>query len=128
MFKLAPHAIASAVICLLPGCSDDGTVTVTGTVVSQGQKLTRGLVAFHGQGKPHGAPIDADGNYLIRIPPGDYTVTISAPALPPAGWREGDPLPEMKAPVNARYALPTDSELTIEVPANGTHSFDLDLQ
>ena len=110
-------AVVFAAACL--GCGDDGLVQVTGVVSYQSQPLTRGLVAFHGLQQPFGAPLDGQGRFDTRLPPGEYQVTVSAPALPPADWREGEPLPEMKALVPARFALPKTSGLRVTVEPKG---------
>ena len=120
MKRLVAASFLLVSVTTFVGCGGDGLVTVSGKVRSNGELLPRGLVGFHSEARPVGAPISSEGHYQAHLPAGEYRVTVSAPPLPPEGWVEGQPLPEMEVLVDPRYALPKTSRLLITVPADKT--------
>lgn len=107
----------SVLCCGLPGCrgTDEGQL-ITGTVSFRGQVVPRGIINFIGPDKvPLGGPIGPDGTYECRLAPGQYTVIVSAPALPEGDWKDGDPPPEGPPAVPAKYGRPQTSGLSARV-------------
>ena len=104
-------------LTMLAGCEQKGDeCLVTGAVSYQGAPLARGMINFVGKdNRPLGGPILPDGTFECRLPPGEYDVTVAAPAVPPDGWKEGDPLPEDDLALPARYALRQSSGLKATV-------------
>jgi hypothetical protein len=126
------HAVVLGLL-LIPtvGCGDSEFVqSVTGSVSYRGDSLTHGIVSFYPPGgRPIGAPIQPDGTYQAKLPPGDYTVAINSPPKLPEGIREGDPMPPPDPnALPTRYAQPNQSGLRVTVSAEGrsqTEDFEL---
>jgi hypothetical protein len=130
-------------LMLLGGCSSQGLVAVSGTVLMDDKPLSGARVVFYPietpananatMGEAYGKTDDA-GRYSLRqtlsdsagAGPGRYRVSISAhtapipdplsDALPPSGDTE---------PIPARYNA--QSELVFDVPAGGTTQADFRL-
>lgn len=125
------------------GCSS-GTSTVSGTVTFQGQSVTSGSVIIYCADKQivRGL-LSKDGKYVIpNVPCGPAVVTVQAASRVPAGLRMKQNLPPMidgptqptiesadpiRIVLPARYALPEESGLTIEVDG-GQITYDVNLK
>jgi hypothetical protein len=102
---------------ILCGCSDSSdAVTVTGAVTFRGAPLGEGdILFFPPTGHPIGAIVDAQGQYSIDLPPGEYRIIVGKSYSFPPGWKEGDPPPVAKNPLPAKYTEPTTTVLTATV-------------
>jgi hypothetical protein len=115
---------------LAPGC-DDGvaTTTVRGKISYNNNPVTFGVINFKAaEGQPLGGEINPDGSYQFELPLGDYQVRIDSPPQMPAGYKEGDPLPQLpprQAP--ARYANFATSGLTATIGAESPQQLDFAL-
>ncbi len=116
-----------AFIALTGGCHRDPVCSVDGKITYRGVVVDHGVINFIGtDNQPHGGPITAEGKFAFDVPPGKYDVIVSAPALPPPGWIEGEPMPELKGGVPEKYSLRHSSNLSLEVSEpQVTHDFDL---
>jgi len=123
--------LSGLMLLVISGCGGSEQVqTVSGTVSYRGNPLDSGLVSFFpGGGRPIGAPINANGTYQAELPPGDYTVAISATPTVPADMQEGDrPPPRDPNALPIRYSTPNQSGLRVTVSAEGrsqTEDFEL---
>ena len=118
-FPRRPHsgefgytAVLGILVVLFAGCGRSDLSDVSGTVTFRGAPVSHGIINFVGSdNQPHGGPISANGSYACEVPFGSYDVIISAPAQPPEGWHEGEPLPELKPGVPEKYGLRQTSGL-----------------
>jgi hypothetical protein len=111
------------------GDADEG-VTVEGKVAYQGEPITNGsLTFFPASGRPITAALSEDGEYSCQLPPGEYRVTVTVGVMPPAGWKEGDPVPPPSIVLPDRYGSRLETPLTATVTAaSGTHTVDFPLE
>jgi hypothetical protein len=102
------------------GCGDDSnTVSVSGQVSHQGERLSNAaLMFFPAEGKPLTAPI-TDGEYSLELPPGEYRVTVTLGAELPPGWKEGDPVPPATRKLPPQFSSRLDTPLKATVSADG---------
>ena len=128
---LQPVALGFA-LSVAVGCSRAPEhTTVKGTVTYKGTPLTHGMIGFHPtSGVPLGAPISAAGTYESQLPPGQYDVTVNAPPKLPAGFKEGDPLPQVNADqIPVQYSRPETSNIALIVESeNGAQAFDITIE
>lgn len=62
-------------ISLLPGCSSGITVhPVSGTVTKDGAPLTEGEIVFTSDTYTDRSPLDAKGDFAVKLPNGDFKV------------------------------------------------------
>jgi hypothetical protein len=113
------------------GCSKVDTIGLEGEVTFDGQPVTTGTISFEPQDTNTGtfvATTVQDGKYALLaekgVKPGFYRIRISAPDLsrapPQAAQAEGSVvIPEL-----IPAAWNANSEVTIEVTADGEHRFD----
>lgn len=108
-----------AFVLAIVGCSNSGDPQITGVVSYEGKKITSGVINFLPKdgGQPLGGPIQAEGTFSCSIPPGEYTVLISAPAAVPEGWKDGDPVPIGRPQVPLKYASRATSDLQTHITA-----------
>ncbi len=109
------------------GCRRNDISEVRGKITYQGKSVSHGIINFIGaDNQPRGGPIAADGTYACQVPLGNYAVIISAPALMPEDWHEGDPVPDLPPDVPEKYGQTQTSNLTATVTErNQTIDFDL---
>jgi hypothetical protein len=132
-------AIGAAVA--IPGCGPGNPLDrqpISGEVTLDGQPLDRGRIKFRPLGSDRGigsGDVIRDGQYAIPtlkgLPPGKYRVEINAPqedtTPPPADLPPGTPVFRVGIErIPARYH--TESELSIDVSADGPNEFDFRLQ
>ncbi|RLS56634.1 MAG: carboxypeptidase regulatory-like domain-containing protein [Planctomycetota bacterium] len=140
-----------ALICLafISGCSELkqstdysklGLVSVTGTVMLDGQPVTSGSIVFEADDKTFSASdLDSSGRYALRfnseqmgVPAGEKTVRINGRPLPreaSSGGEGHDPDARPKADVVSSVPVCYDQESKIRVSvAAGTLVFDFDLK
>jgi len=111
---------------------------ISGEVTLDGEPLDRGRIKFRPQGSDRGigsGDVIRDGRYAIPtlkgLPPGKYRVEINAPqedtSPPPDDLPPGTPVFRVGIErIRARYH--TESELSIDVSADGRNEFDFHLQ
>lgn len=127
-------AIATAQLCVV-GCGGTYDATVSGEVTLDGNKVTRGTVAYIpvASGPPAFASIDSDGSYSVRtgresgLPIGEYQVTVTAnepPAAPQTA--SGGPPPPGKPITPLWYRVKESSGLKYTV-AGGHNEINLEL-
>jgi hypothetical protein len=118
---------AASVLC--GGCGGDDTPTIRGSISYNGTPATHGVINFAVSGqRPYGGPINPDGTYEAKIPPGEYQVRIDAPPLVPEGVKEGDPLPALPPRlIPEQYADYGTSGLTATVKAGEDQTIDFPL-
>ena len=78
--------VLAFVILILPGCSGDGKVSISGKVTVGGEPVESGSIAFapaDGQTSVEGAEI-VNGEYKAKVPPGDKIVRIRGMKLQPS--------------------------------------------
>jgi hypothetical protein len=124
-----------AVVAIAVGCGESGPKRhgVSGKVTWKNQEVRLGTITFIPMGSqtPAGGAQIIDGLYSIPapagLPAGKYKVYINYPD--PKAAPKAEPVPgehgEQKDLIPAKYN--TDSELTVEVTAEGPneHNFDL---
>jgi hypothetical protein len=108
------------------GCGQASSgVPVEGSVSFQGQPITHGSLMFF---PPHGRAVatatNAAGEYVVKLAPGEYEVTLNASVKLPAGWKEGDPVPPQETVLPTVYTTRVKSPLTATVAASGAQSID----
>jgi hypothetical protein len=107
----------------LVGCNRGwATKNVSGAIAYQNKPVTSGVINFLPEkGRPLGGGIESDGTYSVKLPPGKYQVRIDAPAPPPAGFKEGMPMPKLTPPlVPEKYANFASSGLTATIEEQGS--------
>ena len=78
-------AILTLAVLMLPGCSSDGKVSVSGKVTVDGAPVETGFIAFapaDGNTSVEGAEI-VNGEYSAKVPPGEKIVRIRGMKLQP---------------------------------------------
>lgn len=150
--RLTPAWLAVAAIAVIasPGCSgekkgDPNGRPVSGKVTYNGSPVEGASVTFSSPTASAFAITDAEGKYKLTTAGGDkvslgqYQVSIvkkDAPAPPAAATDSAsyvppDPNAPPPAPpkdlLPAKYALPTTSQLTATVTADGKNEFDFPL-
>ena len=116
--SFTPSVVAVAMLMLsVSGCRDtSGGVPVQGQVSYRGEPLPHGAITFFpATGRPATAPISAEGDYAIELPPGEYVVIVNVSADLPPGFKEGDPLPPPKIVLPPQYTTRARSTLTATV-------------
>ncbi len=116
---------ATAVGCQKPS----GGVPIHGHVSYQGQPVESAAVMFYPEhGRAAAASTDAAGEYHASLPPGEYVVTVNVSVKPPAGWKEGDPIPAPKVVLPDKYTSRAKTSVKANVKADQTDSIDFDLK
>lgn len=118
-----------AFVCV-SGCGEaNNDPTVQGTVTYAGQLITDGALSFFPtSGRPTTVPLESDGTYTSQLAPGDYRVTVVVSVRPPAGWKEGDPMPKPAVELPLRYSSRAKTPLRATVAAGQTEPIDFALQ
>lgn len=124
----SPLLLASAL--MLVGCSTSEPMAEVSGVVTVGTTAVDSCsVQFHpeGGGRPVSTSTEQGGQYRLSLPPGSYKVVVRNSYQPPAGWKEGDPLPEPKVVIPQAYTQPntTKLQITIEQPEDVTQDLQL---
>jgi hypothetical protein len=128
--------------CVLVGCSGRAgePVPVKGVLKIKGKETPGVLVTFHpSKGKaPPGAMTDVEGQFTLKIPPGNYKVTL----LPlPGMGRKGAPVekdgggghpvgvsgPPVEASIPADCKDAAKTPLQVDVGSNGNEHVVLDV-
>lgn len=132
-------AVTLAVVAAGVGCgSKPEVVPVSGKVTYNGQPMPYGTVGFQPpQGQPSGAAIQADGSFKLSTfaefdgaKPGFYKVKVSCYSSQSPSERGKPRTGEFSAGASLipeKYAFVDRSELTAEVPADGTDAIVLEL-
>ncbi|WP_425395186.1 hypothetical protein [Aeoliella sp.] len=86
-------------------------------------------VQFHPQdgGRPIAVTTAEGGSYRVTLPPGEYNVVVLTSYKPPAGWKEGDPLPVATVEIPKVYSLPSTTTLQVSVAGPEKRTKDLQL-
>lgn len=109
---------------LLAGCSGAtvATLPVTGVVrIDNAVWSGGGAIVFDGAAESGLALLDADGQFRLSLPPGDYRVAIE----PPGGIPLERPDPKT-SPLPPKYMNPSTSGLTVTISADHRElTFDL---
>ena len=101
---------------------------VSGTVTYRGTPLSNASITFFpAVGRPAIASI-SDGEYSVRLPPGEYKVTITLGVDLPAGWKEGDPIPPPAMVLPPHYTNMRDTQLSAMVTEDQSEPIDFALQ
>jgi hypothetical protein len=129
------------VLCLpvcISGCGGTYDSTVSGAVTFDGNKVTRGTVAYHpvASGPAAYARIDEDGMYSVRtgreegLPAGEYQVTVTANEPPTTQQTAaGGPPPPGKSITPLWYRAKQTSGLKFNVePGDNTINLELTKQ
>jgi hypothetical protein len=114
---------------IVAGCSGgaDG-VTVSGTVNYRGQPFSNASITFYpASGRPVSAAI-SDGEYSLRLQPGEYQVTVSLGVNLPPGWKEGDPIPPREFVLPQQYSSVLHTQLTATVSEDQSAPLDFKLE
>ncbi|WP_428305137.1 hypothetical protein [Lacipirellula sp.] len=140
--KLTAHRLTIALAFLastIVGCgAKPEVVPVSGKVTYNGQPLPYGTVGFQPpQGQPSGAAIQPDGTFKLSTfaefdgaKPGSYKVKVSCYASQSPSERAKPRTGEFSTGASLipeKYAFVDRSELTAEVPADGTDAIVLEL-
>jgi hypothetical protein len=128
--------ISVAALCAIQsGCGGTYNATVSGVVALDGNKLTRGTVAFNpsGEGVTAYARIENDGSYVVKtgrekgLPAGEYSVTVVAHEDPENKVSsQGGPPPPGKHITPKWYRSIKTSGLKYQVEA-GANEIDIQL-
>lgn len=139
-----PLLACAAVLCMAWGCGAGnplGRRAVSGQVTLDGSPLDHGVVEFSPQ-QPGGVTsgtLIQDGRYTIHtlqgLPPGKYLVRLFSPsrsAEPSADGPPGPPFPGRQPGEPAKERIPPQynlqSDLVVEVVADGDNAFDFDVR
>jgi len=131
-FGLLSFSLVIAVILSgsVGGCGTaEPGVSVHGKISFNGKPVTSGLVNFISDGSPFGCGIQSDGTFTCSLPPGDYRVIVVPSIKAPAGWKDGDPMPEVVAAIPPKYSQPSTSGLTVSIdPTQDSVAVDFALE
>jgi hypothetical protein len=128
-----------AFLVSLAGCGADNPLNrqpVSGAITLDGQPMDHGSIEFSPQaddGVSSGAMI-VDGEYSIPaekgLPPGEYRVRIYSPEGGQSAPADGPPGPNMGPPAQERVPpnYNRESEIIVEVTAEGPNEFDYEIQ
>ena len=122
--------VAALLAATLVGCQKPSSgVPVHGRVSYQAQPIEScGLMFYPEHGRTVATSTDAAGEYHATLPPGDYAVTVNISVKPPAGWKEGDPIPPPKFVLPDKYTNRVKSILKAGVKPDQTDAIDFDLK
>jgi hypothetical protein len=119
-----------AAVCATPlaGCGGGGEgVPVNGSVTYRGQPFSNASITFYPtSGRVAGAAID-NGQYSLRLLPGQYKVTVSLGVNLPPGWKEGDPIPPREIVLPDQFSNVLRTELTATILENQSEPIDFEL-
>lgn len=126
--SVLPLLVAAAL--MLVGCSNSEPMAEVSGMVTVGTTPVEACsVQFHpeGGGRPVATSTEDGGHYRLVVPPGSYRVVVRNSYAPPAGWKEGDPLPEPSVVVPKEYTQSTTTKLqvTVERPEDVTKDLQL---
>jgi hypothetical protein len=112
------------------GCQKSSPgVSVHGHVSYQSQPIENCAVMFYPEhGRAVASSTDTAGDYRATLPPDDYVVTVNISVKPPAGWKEGDPIPPPKFVLPDKYTNRTKSTLKAAVKPDQSEAIDFDLK
>ena len=128
--------VGGVLLCVsLLGCGAKakGTGLVSGTVVSDGKPVTKGLVSFSMPAKGVGAlaDLDANGGFKFEnpLPAGEYAVTVGPPRPDPnLGPKTFIPIdPKEYANIPKKYHSEKTSDLKAKI-VEGTNKVALELK
>ena len=129
--RSAATSLVVIMFLLGSGCGDsEPATTVRGKATYKGTAVPMGAVKFFPEtgGRQIGATLGSEGEYEVRLPAGNYSVTVLTSTPPvPAGWKDGDPVPKPPVEVPAKYRLPQNSPLKVTVPEGKSFEHDLPL-
>ena len=122
--------LGGAAILSLLGCGKPPAgVPVTGHVSYKGTPVADSAVTFYPEsGRAIVASTSESGNYSATLPAGPYGVAISIGVKPPAGWKEGDPIPAPKVVLPPQYSSRAKSTLTADVQPGQSEPINFDLK
>ena len=100
-----------------------GQVTVAGTPLDSAT-----LMFFPTSGRSSAVALESDGTYRLRLPPGEYRVTVQQGATIPEGYEEGDPLPPPAVEVPQKYSRRSTTTLVATVAPDQTEPIDFTLE
>ena len=126
----ASWVLAAVLATSAMGCGKASSgVSVNGHVSYRGQPIAQGALTFFPEhGRAMATATDAAGHYAIELAPGEYAVTVNLSVKLPAGWKEGDPVPEQKLVLPAKYTTRVRSTLTATVAENQQQPIDFALE
>jgi hypothetical protein len=104
-------------------------VPIQGHVSYRGEAISHGTLTFFPvSGRPISASLSSDGEYIDRLPPGQYRVTITVGVDMPDGWKEGDPVPSPNVVLPSKYTVRSRSPLKMTVAENLDMPIDFALE
>ncbi len=114
----------------LGGCGSNSPISISGIINYNGQPVASARVGFVPKtGSAGDSPMgetDATGKFSLRVPPGEYAVTVS-PKLPEASSDDYS-VPTSKSTLPMRYGDPAVTDLKATVASGGDNQFTFDLK
>ncbi len=122
-------SIVAILISGITGCGKSiGDVSVHGLVSYRGEPLSSASLTFFPEsGRPITAPISDQGEYDLKLLPGNYSVIVNVGAPLPPGFKEGDPVPPPKIVLPPQYTTQVKTPLKIVVgeESEGPTNFEI---
>ena len=133
LLRLLQLFVGSFCLTGMPGCSlTEDQALVQGTVSYRGRPLDHGSLRFFGSDqRPISCVIQHDGSYAIRLPAGNFRVSVtSPPQRPPHSDPQDDtPPPPDRNAFPARYSQISRSALRLSVSLpSEPRRWDIDLK
>jgi hypothetical protein len=118
------------VIAGVAGCGESSSdVTVQGKVAYRSQPLSKGSVTFFPvSGRPASTALADDGQYTLKLAPGQYTVIVNVGTDLPPGFKDGDPIPPPTGALPPEYTTRARSTLKATIPQSDPGPIDFELQ
>jgi hypothetical protein len=118
------------VVALVEGCQKSVPgIHVRGHVSYRDQAVANGSLMFYPvQGRATVAVTSESGDYEAVLIPGDHDVVINISVKPPAGWKEGDPIPPPKFVLPDQYTKRAKSTLKASVKEDQSEPIDFNLK
>jgi hypothetical protein len=126
--RRAEGILLSAALGLLLACSPgETTYEIGGTVKFAGQPVSEGTVTFE-ETKTHDtaqAALGGDGGYSLRLPPGEYKVTVEPPLVVEQGVSDAGVTYKKVTNIPDRVRTSQSTPLKAKVDSAATLDFEL---